>query len=734
MPRIPRRPAKKPARGKSAERTGRKRLPWRRILLFAPLALLLAALVGLAWLWPRCSGDDCPSVEALRGYEPPQASRVFDGKGDLLAHLAPERRIVVPLERIPAHVAGAFLAVEDRRFYEHAGIDYRRIIGALLHDVRTLSFQQGFSTITMQLARNVFPEHLTRARTLRRKLWEVMLARQIESEFSKDEILEMYLNQIYLGNGLYGVEAAAQGYFDLSADELNAGQAAVLAALPKAPSTYDPRRNPEAARGRRDLVLSMMASEAVVPPAEAAAASEQPIRLAPPSEASGAAPYLVAAVRKEIRDRFGLQAENAGLRVYTGLDTELQSSAAAALRAQLEGIEADSYGDFRGPSCSGKSPADPAACLQGLFVAVDVNTGDVLALVGGRDFRLSQFDRATQARRQAGSAFKPFVYATAISQGIPITTHLTGPGTAADYEGGYRPADHVADSVSLNLREGLRLSSNRAAVALGEMAGIYNVIHTAQSMGISTPIGEFPSTFLGAADVIPIELVAAYTAFANNGMVVTPRLIQRVEDADGRVLWENPVRSERAISAAAAFMTVDLMRDVVDRGTGWRAREAGLPYSVPAAGKTGTTNESADAWFVGVTPDVAAGVWIGFDERKRIMYGAEGGKLAAPVWGSVMAEYYANRPIPPPWIPPMELIQVHVDRASGELATGACPPGQVLAEWFIPGTVPHAYCPLHPEPGVGGWFRRRIRELGDWIGGSGGAGEDSTEAGHGAQG
>ncbi|HET7275801.1 MAG TPA: PBP1A family penicillin-binding protein [Longimicrobiaceae bacterium] len=687
-----------------------------RIAGIAVLGMMILAGAGLLWLWPRCSGEGCPSVASLREYTPPQASRVFDRSGQLIAHLAPERRIVVPLEQIPAGVVGAFLAVEDRRFFEHEGVDWRRAAGALVHDIRTLSFDEGFSTITMQLARNVFPEHLTREKTLRRKLWEVMLAWKIEDEFSKDEILELYLNQIYLGEGLYGVEAAARGYYGKSARELDTAEAAMLAALPKAPSTYNPRENPVAAVRRRNLVLDLMAQAGVISAAEAESASAEPLDLAPPIEAKGDAPYFVAAVRDELRERFGPGAANAGLRVYTTVDLSLQVEARDALQEQIRAIEADELGNFQGPVCSDGEIEDPRDCLQGLFVAIEVQSGDILAMVGGRDFAVSQFNRVTQARRQPGSAFKPIVYASALEAGIPITTPLIGPG-ATDFLGTYRPADHVADSVTVNMREGLRVSSNRAAVALGNRTGVQNVIQTAKSLGLSTEIPPYPSTFLGAAEVVPLQLVAAYSAFANNGFVVTPRLIRRVENASGEVLLDVPVRREQAISPEAAFLTTSLMQDVINSGTGHRARAAGLPYSVPAAGKTGTTDDAADAWFVGVTPDLAAGVWIGFDQRKRIMPGAEGGTLAAPVWGEVLGSYYESHPTPPSWIAPFNLVTARVDSKTGLLATDECPPEQVVEEWFIPGTVPTEYCDLHPDSGVGGWLTRQLRDLGDWLGG-----------------
>lgn len=674
------------------------------------LALAIVGAVGsIAWLWPRCSGTDCPDVAALRSYAPPQASRVYDREGALLAHLAPEKRIVIPLNRIPAHVAGAFLAVEDRRFFEHSGIDYHRMVGAAIRDIKALSYEQGFSTITMQLARNVFPEHLNRAKTLRRKVWEMVLAREMEQEFSKQEILEMYLNQIYLGEGYYGVEAAAQGYFGKSTLELSVVEAAMLAALPKAPNTYNPRHNEVAAVQRRNLVLSQMADAGLISAEEAENEAAQPIVLAAPIEARGDAPYYVAAVRRELRERFGEGAETAGLKVYTGLDLRLQRAAHAALNEQLSAVERGEIGRFRGPNCSGEEIEDPGACLQGLFVAIDNVNGDVLALVGGRDFGISQFDRVMQARRQAGSAFKPFVFATAIGAGFPLSMRLLGPG-AADYEGGYIPADHVSDDTPVDMRDAMRLSSNRATVALGSQVGVGNVVRTAKNLGLSTPIEEYPSTLLGAAEVIPMEMAGAFTAFANGGVLVAPRLIQRVEDANGRLLWEAEVRRTQVLSPGVAYLTTSLMQEVIDAGTGSRVRTY-LPPNIPAAGKTGTTNDAADAWFVGYTADITAAVWVGFDQRQRISGSAGGGSVAAPVWGKVMASYYERHAPPPYWIPPLDLVSVAIDRQTGQVASSNCPEENVTVEWFIPGTEPHEYCELHPESGLEGWARRGLRAL-----------------------
>ena len=691
-----------------------------RIALRALLAVLVvgaaAGGVGLALLWPRCSGDGCPDVAALRSYTPPQASQVLDREGKLVAHLAPERRIVVPLRKIPANVTGAFLAVEDKRFYRHHGVDYRRIAGALVRDVQAMAWEQGFSTLTMQLARNVFPEHLSREKTLRRKVWEVMLARRIEREFTKDEILELYLNQIYLGAGLYGVEAAARGYFGKPAAELTDAEAALLAALPRAPSYYDPRRNPAAAVERRNLVLSLMARAGVVSPAEAEAAKARPLGLAPPPEARGRAPYFVAAVRRELRERFGPEAETEGLRVYTTLDPVLQANAERELVRQIQAAEKGEFGRWRRPVCSSGRSETPERCLQGLFVAMDPRDGAVLALVGGRDYALSQFDRVTQAKRQAGSAFKPIVYATALGQGIPISTPLLGPG-AVDTLGAYRPADHVSDTATVDLRQALRLSSNRATVVLGERVGVGSVVETAKSLGLTTPIHPYPSTFLGAAEVVPLELVAAYTAFANNGAVAKPRLIRRVEDARGNVVWESRPERKYVLQPGVAFLTTSLMRDVVDHGTGYAVRRAGVPHAVPVAGKTGTTNDGTDVWFIGATPDVVAGVWLGFDRPAPVLGGdASGTLLAAPVWGRVMARYYETHAPPAPWAAPADLERHRVDRATGLLATPNCPHEDVVEEYFLAGTAPVDFCPWHPDD-FGGWLGRQVRAIGDWLGG-----------------
>ena len=686
----------------------------RRALLLLPLlaALLIAPLVFLLANRPDCEADDCASVEALRDYRPPEASQVYAADGTLIARLSPQRRVVVDLDEMPDILKDGMVAVEDRRFYEHGGVDYRGVARAAWRDLVSLSFREGFSTITMQLARNVFPEALPRAKQLRRKAWEVILAYRIEGSFSKDEILGLYLNQIYLGDGLYGVEAAAQGYFGKSVDRLSVPEAALLIALPKNPEGYNPRRNPLDAVQRRNLVLAVMAREGVIDPTRLDQYQATPIRLAPVVETGASAPYFVAAVRRELRERFGEDAPILGLRVHTGLAPEVQRAAQRALDEQISRIESGAYGRYTHDRPDGSlEPAqgDGSPFLQGMVVSMDPLDGTVRAVIGGRDFRHSQYDRALQARRQPGSAFKPIVYAAALDAGMSLATRVDVSDVEMRNGGGaWRPSDHVADSLAtLPAREALAQSSNSAAVRVGQWVGTDRVISTARSLGLSTPIPPYPSIFLGAAEVVPVELVAAYAAFANGGRRVEPRFILRVEDAEGRVIWSAPPRSTRAMDPGVAYLTLSAMEDVVDRGTGRAVRDAGFWY--PAAGKTGTTNDNHDAWFVGATPDLVTGVWLGFDRPRRIVGNAGGGALAAPVWGHMMRRVYEERPMPAGWLPPANVRTIAIDVETGGIATGNCPTEHVRVEHFLPGTEPVQFCPLHEEGGVGRFFERLWR-------------------------
>ncbi|HET9986761.1 MAG TPA: PBP1A family penicillin-binding protein [Longimicrobiales bacterium] len=698
-------------RSKKQTRSGARKRPaakrWLKLraglVLTAALVATLGAGLGL-FAAPRAL--DCPSVEGLRTYRAPEASRVFAQDGSVLTDLSPQRRVVVDEKAIPPALKNGFVAVEDRRFWEHGGIDLRGIGRAIVHDIAAGSFKEGFSTITMQLSRSLFPEDLPSSqKSLRRKACEVYLAGKIEREFTKRQILGLYLNQIYLGSGLYGVEMASEYYFGKPVAQLTPAETALIIGLNKNPEGYNPRKNPMRAIERRNTVLAIMAREKVLPAANAQRAMREPLRLAPPPEAAGPAPYFVAEVRRELRERFGPNADVSGLRVYTGLDPQLQQAAYKALVAQIQAIEAGKYGKYRHPVMPKSAGADPSAggspYLQGMVVALDPETGAVRALVGGRDFSHSAYDRAIQARRQPGSAFKPIVYATAIQDaGLTPTTQIQLASAAA-----YNPDDEVAPgTVALTARQALTKSSNAAAVRVGAMVGPQAVARTAKALGISTPIPPYPSIYLGAAEVVPVELVGAFAAFDNGGFRVQPHLITRVEDKAGKVLWQPPAVRERALDEGTAFITLSMMEDVVDHGTGASVRSQG--FWLPAAGKTGTTNDAKDVWFVGMTKDLVAGVWLGFDRPQTITASALGGGLAAPIWGQMMKEEYRTRPAPGSWAPPAGVVSVAVDAETGLLATANCPPEAVRIEYYLPGTEPHDFCPLHPEGGPGRFVGR----------------------------
>jgi penicillin-binding protein 1A len=700
---------------KSIKRRRRGRTVARRFVLgFVVLCGVLAAAAGVmvAGVLTGAVADGCPTIADLRAYRPPEATRVLALDGSLVADLSPQRRVVVALADIPPLVRDAAIAVEDRRFREHRGVDLRSVARAVWRNVTALSVREGFSTIPMQLARSVFPDQLPMARKAGRKACEIRLALQIERTFTKDQVLELYLNQIYLGAGLYGVEAAAQGYFGVSADRLTVDQAALLVGLAKSPEGFNPRRRPDRAIARRNVVLAVLAEQGVVDEATAAEARARPLGLAPPLEAAGPAPYFVAAVRRELQSLVGPDADILGLRVHTGLDPSLQRASRDALVHQIERIEGGAFGRY--PHAPGAAADPDTPVLQGMVVVLDPRTGEVRALVGGRDFATSQFDRAFQARRQPGSAFKPIVYAAALESGVAATARLETTPVAVETAGSpvWRPGDHAADTGSLTLRAALAVSSNNAAVRLGQWVGEARVASMGSRLGLTTPIPLYPSIHLGSADVIPAELVAAYASFGNGGYRVAPTLIRRVENSEGQLLWQAPTARHQVLDPGVAFLTLTMLEDVVNAGTGTSVRGNG--FWQPAAGKTGTTNESRDVWFIGLTPDLVAGVWLGFDRPRRIMPGASGGRLAAPVWADLMTQAYRERPVPAPWAPPSNVVGVRIDERTGHMATAACPPEDVRFEYFLVGTEPQAYCPVHGEAGTeplleGLW--RRIRRI-----------------------
>jgi penicillin-binding protein 1A len=653
-----------------------------------------------------CRDDRCPSVEVLKGFQPRQTSKLFAADGSFLAELGLERRTLLRLNEIPKPVRDAFVITEDKRFYEHAGIDWRRVFGAFGRNVLARGYAQGFSTITMQLARNIFPETLTREKTLVRKLKEAKVARAIEARYPKDTILELYLNQIYLGNGAYGVEAAAQRYFGKSARELNLAEAATLAALPKGPERYNPKRFPDRAVTRRNTVIELMRRSGDITDAAASEARAYPLQLARRRESGDVAPYYVEWVREQLDAQFGRSLYEQGLKVYTTLDPDMQSAADRALEQQLRAIEGGRYGKFphityeqyiaRNASGEQQDIAN-SPYLQGCFIALEPRTGAVRALVGGRDFDDSKFNRCTQALRQPGSSFKPIVYADAIQNGRPPSYMVDdSPLSIPQYDGSeWTPKDDDGKFLGLmTMRRGLYSSRNMVAIRLGMELGPESVIDEARRFGITTPIHPYPSIYIGSESVYPIELVSSYSAFANLGQRVAPMAITRVENARGQVLWEPSVVTVPVMQPTEAWLMVDMMKDVILHGTAFSAVTA-AGFHLPAGGKTGTTNDGNDVWFVGYTADLLAGVWIGMDRPTKIKANAQGGILAAPAWTAFMSEVYRRKPAPPDWPRPDGLVSKDIDRTTGMLKNQYCPLPVVTTEWYLPGTEPIQECNVH---------------------------------------
>jgi penicillin-binding protein 2D len=613
----------------------------------------------------------------------PQATLIFANDGSLAGEIGRQLRTSISIRTLPKYVPQAFVAVEDQRFYQHNGVDLIGIAGAIKDDI--MGDRRGASTITQQLVGNMHPDVINRNdKSLDRKIREQQAAREMEKHYSKAQILEGYLNVISFGHGYYGIESAAQHYFGKSASRLTLPEAATLAAMPKGPAVYDPVLHSDRARARRNTVLALMAQQRYITQAESNAAQAAPLVTAPDWGKSAQAGYFIDVVRIQAT-RAGIPVMSGGYRIYTSLDPQLQRAAADALRE--EAAEIESRPGYRQPTiASGRD------YLQGAVVAMDPATGDVRALVGGRDYTHSSYDRAIDGMRQPGSSFKPIVYATAVADSLPPTTLLGDTAIAIRLPNGtyYRPddSDHRYLGV-ITMREAFAKSRNIVAVELGQTLGMDSVIATARRMGITSPIAPVPASAIGASTVQPLNMVSAYTTFANLGTPVTPRFIYRVEDASGKVVMSQPVRAlAPALDPRVAFVTRDMMRDVVDRGTATVVRRY-VPASVPVAGKTGTTNDNTDAWFIGVAPGIVAGVWMGFDRPTPMGSAAAGGSFAAPVWGRMVARYLnarGNRTAQ--WEPPIGVISAQLDRATGEMATELTPPARRYTEYFVEGTEP----------------------------------------------
>ncbi|HEV7991097.1 MAG TPA: PBP1A family penicillin-binding protein [Gemmatimonadaceae bacterium] len=640
------------------------------------------------WL-TTCGFSGCPSRSQIRAFQPGEGGKILDRNDRFLGRIAIVRRVNVPLDAIPLHVRQAFLATEDRRFYSHNGLDWRGLFRATASNVRHLGVREGFSTITMQVARNSFLVKMRGGRTLRRKLIELRLTRLIEGELTKDQILELYLNLIYLGNGMNGVEAASRDLFGKSVKQLTISEGAVLAALPKGPSAYTPRDHYDRALRRRNLVLALMAQEGYLTRGEAQTAAAEKLAIAEDEwrPDTGNEPLALDAVRVFIDSILPDALREGDVVVRTTLDLAAQKAADRAVLRQAALVS-------RETQYAGGRVTEPA---QGALVALDPRSGDIRALVGGRRSKKG-FNRAFNARRQPGSAFKPFVYAAALKAGMtPATLVDDEPVEVVQGRTVWRPANYEGSYIgTITLTKALAVSSNAAAVRLSQNVGISNVIQAARRNGIASPLPNYPAIALGAVDVTPLELVAAYAPFANGGLRVHPRLVRRIESADGTVLWSaETVQPDTVMDPRDAYQLTSMLRGVVDNGTARSVRDAGVKG--PVAGKTGTTNNAADVWFVGYTPTLVAGVWFGYDTPRAIAPHASGGHLAAPAW----ADFYLNgwheaASSASGWTPPPGMTMRVIDPGTGMLANEWCPVKK--REYFKPGTEPTEVCNVHTEP------------------------------------
>ena len=660
----------------------------RRWKSLATLGVLCLGVVAFdAWLG-TCGFEGCPTRSEIRGFRPGEGGRIVDRNDRFLGRIAIVRRVNVPITDVPAHVRAAFLATEDRRFYQHNGLDWRGLLRAAASNVKHGGVREGFSTITMQVARNSFLVNKRYGRTLRRKLIELRLTRLIEGELTKDQILELYLNLIYLGNGMNGVEAASRDLFGKGVSKLTVSEGAMLAALPKGPSAYTPRDHYDRALRRRNLVLSLMAQAGYLSAGEAERTARVPLRIAEDEwrPDTGNEPLALDAVRVFIDSILPDALKEGDVTVYTTLDLGAQRAADRAVLRQASAIT-------RETQYAGGRVTEPA---QGALVAMDPQSGDIRALVGGRRSKRG-FNRAFNAKRQPGSAFKPFVYAAALKSGMtPATLVDDEPVEVQQGRSVWRPANYDGSYLgTITLAKALAVSSNAAAVRVSQTVGIPNVIQAARRNGIASELTSFPAMALGAVDVTPLELVAAYAPFANGGLRVHPRLVRRIEAADGTVLWSTETApADTVMDPRDAYQLTTMLRGVVDNGTARVVREYGVKGLV--AGKTGTTNNADDVWFVGYTPTLVAGVWFGYDTPRPIAPHASGGHLAAPAW----AEFYLNGWREPAssasaWTPPPGMTMSVIDPTTGMIANEWCP--VKTRSWFKPGTEPTEICNVHTE-------------------------------------
>jgi 1A family penicillin-binding protein len=658
----------------------------RWVALIILLAVPLGVILGL-FLW---FSTDLPSTDALESVKPWEGTVLYDIKNKPLKTFYEEDRAVVSLDEIPQDLIDAFIAVEDRQFYRHWGLNFFSIGKALVEDIVARRVVRGASTITQQLARNLF---LTLDQTLPRKIKEAILAVRIERHYTKREILSMYLNQIYFGDGAYGVEAASHRYFGKSASDLSLAECAMLAGLPRNPTAYSPRRHPEKAKARQTIVLKSMRETGVISRAEAEQASQEELNVVM-TDAADPGAYFAEYVRQMLEEKYGAAAlYREGLRVYTTLDLDMQRAAEIAVESNLQRMERELRYRARGQGTGQGQATTTTRYIQGALLALDPNSGHIKAMVGGRNFAESNWNRATQAKRQPGSAFKIFVYTAAVDNGLtPADILIDDPLIVRLPDGTHwQPSNYDAEFQGpMVARKALAKSINIPAIKVAEKVGPQTVVNYAHRMGIRSEMKPYISIALGTMEVDLLETVSAVGVLATGGIRAEPVAILRVESRDGRVLERYQSRKSEVLSPQTAYVMTSMLESVVNEGTAGSIRSRGITR--PLAGKTGTTDDYSDAWFVGYSPDLCVGTWVGFDVRRRMGEKISGARAALPIWIDFMETALRGTP-EKPFPVPDGIVHRQVCEQTGLLAREGCPDQRF--EVFIEGSEPSLVCEEH---------------------------------------
>jgi penicillin-binding protein 1A len=685
-----------------------KKLKKNSFLNFLTITFIAAVFIIAAGKIAADYIHNLPPVKQLENYAPNLSTKIYDKDNNLIAEFFTERRIFIPITKIPVNLKNAFIAIEDKDFFKHWGISIKGIMRAFSRILLKMKIAEGGSTITQQLAKTIF---LTRDKTLIRKIKEALLAIQLEKNYSKDEILQLYINQIYFGSGAYGVQTAARTYFNKNANDLNLAECATLAAIPKSPNYYNPFKNAKASLARRNLVLLRMRELGYITKEkeEEALATALPTKKTALKENIGH--YLLEFLRIILESKYGANSLfSGGLSVYTTIDMKAQAAAEKAIEESLISFDKNKSKIF-------EKSEQKSVKVQGALIAIDPKNGAIRAMVGGRNFRESQFNRAIQAKRQPGSAFKPFVYLAAIETGFTPATLLNDEPMIFVYKGNswnlvsrdITALETIAETVSekalintnkiwtptnygkkfrghVTLKTALASSINICAIETIMQVTPLKVIQSAKNLGITTPLANSFSLALGSSDTTLQEMVSAFAVFASGGVKTAPYIITKITDRDGKIIEQSIPQQKEVLSPQDCFIITNMLQAVVEKGSGWNAKNLGRP----CAGKTGTTNDSSDAWFIGYTPQLVAGVWIGYDDRS-ISLGEKvtGGIIACPVWTRFMKEALYGEPVLD-FIPPENIEWALIDPSTGLLALSKTSGASLDA--FVKGTAPTKYC------------------------------------------